>query len=481
MEKDTDSEDEKTTAEMPVRTGMQHRKTGQLNNSDTLTHAASPNLSDDEGDRPTSPNILGQCESEKEHLPGTNLMKTDVSTSDISAICLSKQDIETADDVATTSVPSARCENPSVSSDSTKNTQTDELKNVHHIKWIEWSEGKSPIVTQNENGPCPLLAIFNVLLLSKRITLGDGAEFISSSEILLRVAETIWETMPDDLPEDEKLNYEQNISDAIEVFPNLQTGLDVNMKFDGVKSFEYTSELGVFDLLRIPLYHGWLVDPQDFATNEILSGLSYNQAVEKVINYHSSGNSDDLQKGLIAQEFLESTASQITYYGIVSLREEIQPGSLAVLFRNNHFYTIHRHNEELFTLVTDLGFLKESNMVWESLSSVQGDSQFVDGKFCTSPLKSATASAQETGVAPNTDLDYQLALSMQHVQPESTLPESDAPPQHELTDFMLAQRLQEQENIAAQQAQSSHRQRSAENTNSRQPARNNKDDKCDIL
>ena len=44
--------------------------------------------------------------------------------------------------------------------------------------------------------------------------------------------------------------------------PQLQTGLDVNVKFDSVRGFELTSEIVIFDLLNVPLYHGWLPDPQ---------------------------------------------------------------------------------------------------------------------------------------------------------------------------------------------------------------------------
>lgn len=54
----------------------------------------------------------------------------------------------------------------------------------------------------------------------------------------------------------------QNMSDAMAILHKLQTGLDVNVKFTGVRVFEYTPECIVFDLLDIPLYHGWLVDPQ---------------------------------------------------------------------------------------------------------------------------------------------------------------------------------------------------------------------------
>lgn len=56
--------------------------------------------------------------------------------------------------------------------------------------------------------------------------------------------------------------YPQNVDDAMTVLPKLATGLDVNVRFTGVSDFEYTPECSIFDLLGIPLYHGWLVDPQ---------------------------------------------------------------------------------------------------------------------------------------------------------------------------------------------------------------------------
>ena len=36
----------------------------------------------------------------------------------------------------------------------------------------------------------------------------------------------------------------------------------MNVRFDSVKGFEFTSEIVIFDLLNVPLYHGWLPDPQ---------------------------------------------------------------------------------------------------------------------------------------------------------------------------------------------------------------------------
>ena len=44
--------------------------------------------------------------------------------------------------------------------------------------------GKIGIVTQNENGPCPLLSLVNVLLIQKKLTLPEGCEVISAEQLL---------------------------------------------------------------------------------------------------------------------------------------------------------------------------------------------------------------------------------------------------------------------------------------------------------
>lgn len=51
-------------------------------------------------------------------------------------------------------------------------------KDFHLIKWIEFNYEQLPILLQNVNGPCPLLAIFNILLLRKRVRLPSVNRFI---------------------------------------------------------------------------------------------------------------------------------------------------------------------------------------------------------------------------------------------------------------------------------------------------------------
>ncbi|KAJ8792850.1 hypothetical protein J1605_004035 [Eschrichtius robustus] len=218
-------------------------------------------------------------------------------------------------------------------------------QSVYHIKWIQWKEENTPIITQNENGPCPLLAILNVLLLAWKVKLPPMMEIITAEQLMeyLVKRETrssaesedeggvvedekegdyMLDTKPKEISEIQRLNYEQvgkpdvdsepslqwvdfcgisvlqsNMSDAMAVLHKLQTGLDVNVKFTGVRVFEYTPECIVFDLLDIPLYHGWLVDPQIDDIVKAVGNCSYNQLVEKIISCKQSDNSELVSEG----------------------------------------------------------------------------------------------------------------------------------------------------------------------------------------
>lgn len=49
-----------------------------------------------------------------------------------------------------------------------------------------------------------------------------------------------------------------------------------------------------------------------------------------------------LDEGPILEEFFDSSASQLTYYGLVKLHEEVRERQLCVFFRNNHFSTLFK-------------------------------------------------------------------------------------------------------------------------------------------
>lgn len=49
-----------------------------------------------------------------------------------------------------------------------------------------------------------------------------------------------------------------------------------------------------------------------------------------------------LEDGPVLEEFFASSASQLTYYGLVKLHEEVRERQLCVFFRNNHFSTLFK-------------------------------------------------------------------------------------------------------------------------------------------
>ena len=70
-----------------------------------------------------------------------------------------------------------------INSNNTEKLAKDAISNLNDPAGAN-SSGKIAIVTQNENGPCPLLSIVNVLLLQRKLTLPEGCEVISAEQLL---------------------------------------------------------------------------------------------------------------------------------------------------------------------------------------------------------------------------------------------------------------------------------------------------------
>ncbi|NWU50720.1 MINY1 hydrolase, partial [Dromas ardeola] len=342
------------------------------------------------------------------------------------------------------------------------------------VKWITWKGERTPVIMQSENGPCPLLAIMNILFLQWKasgVKLPPQKEVVTAEELMAHLGDCILSTQPREPSEGLQLNFQQNINDTMTVLPKLSTGLDVNVRFTGVSDFEYTPECIVFDLLNVPLYHGWLVDPQ---VVQAVGKLSYNQLVEKIITCKQASDSSLVSEGngpprrpaacspgggwmpcptplspppgLVAEQFLESTASQLTYHGLCELTAAVREGELSVFFRNNHFSTMIKHKGHLYLLVTDQGFLQEERVVWESLHNVDGDSCFCDTDFHLSHAlgkEGATAAPPDHHLQQRqVDQDYMIALSLQQQQGQDP---------SALSDLELARQLQQEEYQQQQQ------------------------------
>ncbi|KAL3039709.1 hypothetical protein AAZX31_01G200800 [Glycine max] len=157
---------------------------------------------------------------------------------------------------------------------------------VHKTKTIQFLGRTTPIVLQNDNGPCPLLAICNVLLLRNNLNLSPDIAEVSQEKLLSLVAERLIDSNSNVNNKDAGYveNQQQNIADAIDLLPRLATGIDVNIKFRRIGDFEFTRECAIFDLLDIPLYHGWIVDPQDYDTANAIGSKSYNSLMGELVS-----------------------------------------------------------------------------------------------------------------------------------------------------------------------------------------------------
>uniref|UniRef100_A0A8C9LGE8 Ubiquitin carboxyl-terminal hydrolase n=1 Tax=Pavo cristatus TaxID=9049 RepID=A0A8C9LGE8_PAVCR len=254
------------------------------------------------------------------------------------------------------------------------------------VKWITWKGERTPIITQSENGPCPLLAIMNILFLQWKVKLPPQKEVVTSDELMAHLGDCILSIKPQEKSEGLQLNFQQ--------------------------SPEVVQAVGK---------------------------LSYNQLVEKIITCKHSGDPNLVTEGLIAEQFLESTASQLTYHGLCELTAAVKEEELSVFFRNNHFSTMIKHKGHLYLLVTDQGFLQEERVVWESLHNVDGDSCFCDTQFHLSHALGKEAAAPEQS---QLDQDYMMALSLQQQQGQGP---------SALSDLELARQLQQEEYQQQQQ------------------------------
>eukprot|EP00300_Choanocystis_sp_HF-7_P041425 c8149_g1_i1.p1 GENE.c8149_g1_i1~~c8149_g1_i1.p1 ORF type:complete len:398 (+),score=91.63 c8149_g1_i1:39-1196(+) len=321
---------------------------------------------------------------------------------------------------------------------------------MYNLKPVRFQGKERRILLQNKNGPCPLIAICNVLLLRGKLDLGLR-EHASLQDLLNEVCHTMSDTVYKQ--SGDRSNQEQNLNDAIGVLSKLAKGLDVNVKFSGPENFEFTSELAVFDLCDVRLFHGWLIDPQNRELAVIVGNDSYNQIVVRAISAAERVNtlqgelstlqrdrhsglsnsnvpsekerqlSDEInslsRESILLQDFLDSTQSQLTYHGLAQIHTRMSDGQLAVLFRNNHFSTIYKINRELYLLVTDQGFLREPHIVWERLREVEGDSDFVTAEMQPSPAaRSVDHTAQDYLIAKSIQEEEHRALAMQAIPTE---------------------------------------------------------------
>eukprot|EP00258_Populus_trichocarpa_P014458 XP_006368742.2 ubiquitin carboxyl-terminal hydrolase MINDY-2 isoform X2 [Populus trichocarpa] len=206
------------------------------------------------------------------------------------------------------SPPSEESQNQNQDRQQVAAVKEQEKECLHKTKTIEFLGRTTPIVLQNDNGPCPLLAICNVLLLKNNLNLSPDSAEVSQEKLLSLVAERLIDSNSNVNNKDAGYveNQQQNIADAIDLLPRLATGIDVNLKFRRIDDFEFTRECAIFDLLDIPLYHGWIVDPLDYDTANAIGSKSYNTLMGELVALETR-NMEDESKNVTREDFKSKT------------------------------------------------------------------------------------------------------------------------------------------------------------------------------
>jgi ubiquitin carboxyl-terminal hydrolase MINDY-1/2 len=370
---------------------------------------------------------------------------------------------------------------------------------TYQIKNITWHDAnaanptrKSPILVQNANGPCPLMALVNALTLTTPADAGD-AVLVNTLKTREQISlDLLLDAVFDELMSERRITPDMSLPDITELYAflkGLHTGMNVNPRFVPTEetekafkrtslthlhptergelipgTFEDTKEMSFYRTFRIPLIHGWL-PPRSEPVYEALKrhAESYEDAQnllfreeeleDKLSSTSDPGLSEEeqgiYQDILSIKSFLYSAATQLTPWGLEVITKAMRPGSVAILFRNDHFSTLYRHPQtlQMFALVTDAGYAGHDEIVWESLVDVNGEkSEFFSGDFLVvgGPSQSQEYAASGSASASNNQKEWTTVQRKGGKKSEVEAPPM-SPKEQEDRDLALALQLQEEE------------------------------------
>ena len=295
--------------------------------------------------------------------------------------------------------------------------QRNEVYQIRHIRWYDANHTKnprhSPVLLQNANGPCPLLALVNALVLS------TPPELITALVETLRTREQVslgllLDAVFDELTSGRRGATAQVLPDVAELYSfliALHTGMNVNPRFvapvagtrlsnftgldigseNGSDSgrlgcFEETLEMRLYSTFAIPLIHGWVPersDPACTAFERIAQSYEDAQNVqfrEEELEQKLRDSNLSLEDQAFfmdlttVKQFLSAWPTQLTDHGLKVMQQSLNPGRIAILFRNDHFSTLYKEPKsgQLMTLVTDAGYATHDEIIWENLVDISG-------------------------------------------------------------------------------------------------------------
>ncbi|KAJ1814592.1 Ubiquitin carboxyl-terminal hydrolase MINDY-2, partial [Coemansia sp. RSA 2599] len=308
---------------------------------------------------------------------------------------------------------------------------TDDQASTNHyrLKRIRWRRGDAgerqevKIVTQNENGPCPLIALANSLVLLGRLSLGRRPS-ISAAELVGVLGEALFGNSG---------VASDDVDEILGLLPRLTEGLDVEIRFTDVFGFVEGPATRLFRAFGVPMVHGWVVEEEDEVGGIIRERCrgSYSGLVDyvfrvdaesggRVIGNRGEDMGEDVRDAVLANMWLESNRTQLTEYGRRRLLDTVEDHGVAVFFRNNHFSTLCKRPDGLFVLCADDGVAGDSRVVWESICDVQQQGNlFFDSDFSVLSSRNGDYVLEATDEdQKQVDEDYALAVELQQQEDE---------------------------------------------------------------
>lgn len=293
--------------------------------------------------------------------------------------------------------------------------------NIYALRTIRFRGQLHNIILQSANGPCPLLAIANILILRGRITVDASNGFLTSQQLRELISTAIrrqavpsaaWTSQTSSL-------FKQNVQRSIEMLPELERGLDINVGFLRPDNFEFTEKIVIFDTLSLQILHGWVADPSEPAHAIFQSeGVHYNTAVERSLDVHTASAAEQL-KWRTVLSWMDDHPTQLTPAGLAQIRASLSPGNFAVFFRNNHFSALYRTPENIFMLCTDFAY-NGTDAVWE-IPGIS-NSHMYDADFHPLPESSSPSipDIAPIRIAPTTPTSSQQQQQQHHHQPSGS-------------------------------------------------------------
>jgi hypothetical protein len=287
--------------------------------------------------------------------------------------------------------------------------QRNQTYQIKKVRWFDASSQKfrvSPILIQNDNGPCPLLALVNALTLSTPVNVETAlVETLRTREqvSLGLLIDAVFEELMSGRRGDAAQGL-PDVGDLYSFLITLHTGMNVNPRFVFVPDrssmdmhpalrpqtqpggFEETREMKLYSTFNVPLMHGWLPTRESSTYAAFDRSAKTYEDAQNIQFYEEELEAKIGSTGLSAEEqilfedlhtikqFLSSWPTQLTEHGLSILLQHVKPGEFAILFRNDHFSTIYKEprSQQILTLVTDAGYSSHDEIVWESLVDLNG-------------------------------------------------------------------------------------------------------------